>query len=146
MCEAEAVIESLDTKFNDLKFMLNSAEDRFLHCVSSSTDNASAAQSVSNILRAKKHRIFDDIESLYGRDHRQLEGVVRELHALTCNNHSPNLAGDAWWVKWNEAITEAILYQNAAKLICGLWQLRKRHRMMPDGVPLRGVLTEQYVP
>ena len=82
MCEAEAVIESLDTKFNDLKFMLNSAEDRFLHCVSSSTDNASTAQSVSNILRAKKHRIFDDIESLYDRDHRQLEGVVLELHAM----------------------------------------------------------------
>ena len=133
MCEAEAVIESLDTKFNDLKVMLKSADDRFLHCVSSSTDNASTAQSVSKILREKKHRIFDDIETLYGRDHRQLEGVVRELHTLTCNNHSHNLAGEAWWGNWNQAITEAILHQNAANLICSVWQLRQRYRKMIDG-------------
>ena len=61
-CEAEAVMEALDTKYAGLQVLLQPAEDRFLHCVSSSTDNASAAVSVSKILREKKHRIFDDLE------------------------------------------------------------------------------------
>ena len=37
-CEAEAVMEALDTKYAGLQVMLQPAEDRLLHCVSSSTD------------------------------------------------------------------------------------------------------------
>jgi hypothetical protein len=138
-CEAEAVMEALDTNYAGLKVMLHSAENRFLHCVSSSTDNASAAVSVSNILREKKHRIFDDLETLYGKDHDKLKGVVRELHVLTCTNHTHNLAGEAWWNPWKDCISEAIRRQNSARLIAGIWQLRKRHRHYHAGVPLRGM-------
>ena len=65
-CEAEAVWDALDTRFRDLKVYLKAPEDRLLHAVSSTTDNASAATSVSTILAKKKHRIFDDLVQLYG--------------------------------------------------------------------------------
>ena len=138
-CEAEAVMEALDTKYAGLQVMLQPAEDRFLHCVSSSTDNASAAVSVSKILREKKHRIFDDLVTLYGQDHEKLKGVVRELHVLTCTNHSHNLAGEAWWNPWKDCMSEAISRQNSARFISGIWQLRKRHRHFHAGVPMRGM-------
>ncbi len=59
----------IDTNYAGLKGMLHSAETRFLHCVSSSTDNASAPMSVSNILREK------NIESL----------------------RRATIVGEAWW-------------------------------------------------
>ena len=120
-CEASAVLEALDTKFEDLKVWLKSPEDRLLRCVSSTTDNASAAQSVSTLLREKKLRIFDDLVQLYGPDHSHLQGVVRELHGLTCSNHTHNLAGEAWWGSWRHSV----VYLNESKdfkvLLCPVY-------------------------
>ena len=132
-CEASAVIEALDTKFEDLKVWLKSPEDRLLRCVSSTTDNASAAQSVSTLLREKKLRIFDDLVQLYGPDHSHLQGVVRELHGLTCSNHTHNLAGEAWWGSWRHSVVEAMERQNAAWFLSRIWKLRRHHRLLTTG-------------
>jgi hypothetical protein len=51
--EAEAVMESLDTEFSELRCYLKNPEDRFLSVVSSSSDNAPAAKLVSDILEVR---------------------------------------------------------------------------------------------
>ena len=132
-CEASAVLEALDTKYEDLKVWLKSPEDRLLRCVSSTTDNASAAQSVSTLLREKKLRIFDDLVQLYGPDHSRLQGVVREMHGLTCSNHTHNLAGEAWWGSWRQSVVAVIELQNAAWYLSRIWKLRRKHRLLPTG-------------
>ena len=115
--EAEAVMESLDTEFADLRCYLKSPEDRFLSVVSSSSDNANAAKKVSDILETKKHKIFDDLLGVYGPDHSRLTGVLRELHKLTCTNHTNNFVGEAWWAEGRGTIMRLIRRENAARIL-----------------------------
>ena len=135
--EAAAAFEALDTEYDDLKPFLKTPEDRLLSIVSSSSDNAPAAKKVSTLLKEKKDLVLEQLTVLYGADHERLAGVVKDLHALTCTNHTNNFTGVAWWEdKGKRFLIHAVARDNAAMLIQGVWSARKRHR---PAVRLRGV-------
>ena len=76
---------------------LSLADDRLLSIVSSVTDNAPSAKKVSTLLKEKKDVVIQQLTDLYGADHERLADIVKELHALTCTNHTNNFTGEAWW-------------------------------------------------
>ena len=59
--------------------------------------------------------------------------IVRELHGLTCSNHTHNLAGEAWWGSWRHSVVEAMERQNAVWLLSRIWKLRRQHRLLTTG-------------
>jgi hypothetical protein len=55
--------------------------------------------------------------ALYGPDHTRLTGVLRELHKLTCTNHTNNFVGEAWWAEGRGTILKIIRRDNAARIL-----------------------------
>ena len=96
-CEAEACVDALNHAYPGLRGMLKDPKRRQLTMGSSTTDNAPNAKLVSTLLEQRKHSIFDDIESVHGRDAEALRDVFRELYKLTCTNHVHVKVGEAWW-------------------------------------------------